>query len=324
MRRLNARFFVSMGLVSLLASVMLLAMYLDYIPDPHAIVRKGRAALAETIAASTSILISQSDVKSAEAVLQFTVKRNPDLLSAAVVKTDGKTVAVIGKHVENWQPLEGGISTDAQIQVPILSAGEKWGRVELRFAPLSQPGVMGYMREPRLQMVAFVAFGSLFAFYFYLGRVLRQLDPSRAIPGRVRAALDTLAEGLLVVDPKGYIVLANQAFSRVVGQTAEALIGKQASSFAWTDAQGAQLKGGTYPWAATLRDGTPLRNGFVRLEDGAGKARSFLVNCSAVQSGGKKPQGSLISFEDITELQEKEVELRAAKEEAAARNHRAA
>ena len=100
MRRLNARFFVSMGLVSLLASVMLLAMYLDYIPDPHAIVRKGRAALAETIAASTSILISQSDVKSAEAVLQFTVKRNPDLLSAAVVKADGKTVAVIGKHVD--------------------------------------------------------------------------------------------------------------------------------------------------------------------------------------------------------------------------------
>ncbi len=54
----------------------------------------------------------------------------------------------------------------------------------------------------------------------------------------------------------------------------------------------------------------------MRLEDSAGKARSFLVNCSAVQGGGKKPQGVLISFEDITELQEKEVELRQAKEDA--------
>ena len=52
MRRLNARFFVSMGLVSLLASVMLLAMYLGYIPDPHATIRQGRAALAETLAVS--------------------------------------------------------------------------------------------------------------------------------------------------------------------------------------------------------------------------------------------------------------------------------
>jgi PAS domain-containing protein len=247
MKRLNARFFVAMGLVSLLASVMLLGMYLGYIPDSQAIIRQGRAALAETLAVSTSTLISQSNVKSAEAVLQFTVKRNPDLLSAAVVKADGKTVAVIGDHLANWHELEDGISTDAQIQVPILSAGEKWGRVELRFQPLNQPGILGYVREPRLQMVAFVALGSLLSFYFYLGRVLRQLDPSRAIPGRVRAALDTLAEGLLVVDPGGYIVLANQAFSRVVGQNAEALIGKQASSFAWTDAQGSQLKGVACP-----------------------------------------------------------------------------
>ena len=314
--RLNARFFVSMGLVSLLASVMLLAMYLGYIPDHHATIRQGRAALAETIAVSTSTLISQSNVKSAEAVLEFTVNRNPDLESAAVVKADGETVAVIGDHLEKWQELQGGISTDAQIQVPILAAGKKWGRVELRFHALEQPGVMGFVREPRLQMVAFVMMGSMIAFYFYLGRVLRQLDPSRAIPGRVRAALDTLAEGLLVVDPKGYIVLANQAFSRVVGQAAEALIGKQASAFAWTGADGARFAADAYPWSATLRDGTPLRNGFARMDDSTGKARSFLVNCSAVQGGGKKPQGVLISFEDITELQEKEVELRQAKEDA--------
>jgi len=273
MRRLNARFFVSMGLVSLLASVMLLAMYLGYIPDNDATIRQGRATLAETIAVSTSVLIGQEDVKSAEAVLKFVVKRNPDLLSAAVVKADGESVAIIGDHTQHWQALEGGISTDAQIQVPILSGGERWGRVELRFQPLQQPGIMGFVREPRLQMVAFVMIVSMVAFYFYLGRVLRQLDPSRAIPGRVRAALDTLAEGLLVVDPKGYIVLANLAFSRVVGQSADSLIGKQTSAFAWTGADGAELKGDSQPWSGTLHDGTALRNGFVRLADSTGNGR---------------------------------------------------
>ncbi len=316
MKRLNARFFVSMGLGSLLASVMLLAMYLGYIPDHNATIRQARATLAETIAVSTSTLIGQDNLKAAEAILEFTLKRNKDMQSAAVVRANGETVAVIGDHAQHWQELEGGVSTDAQIQVPILAAGTKWGRVELRFVPLDQPGIMGWVREPRLQMVAFVMIVSMIAFYFYLGRVLRQLDPSRAIPGRVRAALDTLAEGLLVVDPKGYIVLANQAFARVVGQTADVLIGKQASAFAWTSADGARLAPKDCPWSATLRDGAALRNGFVRLEDSAGKVRSFLVNCSAVQSGGKKPQGLLISFEDITELQEKEVELRQAKEDA--------
>ena len=134
---------------------------------------------------------------------------------------------------------------------------------------------MGYVREPRLQMVAFVMIASMIAFYFYLGRVLRQLDPSRAIPGRVRAALDTLAEGLLVVDPKGYIVLANQAFSRVVGQSAEALIGKQASAFAWTGADGTRLT------AAAC----PVERDAARRHAAAQRLRA---------SGGQRRQGALV------------------------------
>src|SRR5262245_11094036 len=161
MKRLNARFFVSMGLVSLLASVMLLAMYLGYIPDHNATIRQARATLAETIAVATSTLIGQDNVKAAEAVLEFTVKRNKDMVSAAVIKANGEAVAVIGDHAQNWQELEGGISTDAQIQVPILASGKKWGRVELRFVPLQQPGIMGWVREPRLQMVAFVMIASM-------------------------------------------------------------------------------------------------------------------------------------------------------------------
>ena len=49
-----------------------------------------------------------------------------------------------------------------------------------------------------LGMVLFMGLGCFIAFYFYLGKALRHLDPSKAIPGRVRSALDTMAEGLLV------------------------------------------------------------------------------------------------------------------------------
>ena len=63
--------------------------------------------------------------------------------------------------------------------------------------------------------------------------VLHHLDPSRAIPGRVRAALDTLTEGLLVIDRKQNIVLANESFSKLVGKTPDNLLGQQASKLAW-------------------------------------------------------------------------------------------
>jgi PAS domain S-box-containing protein len=316
MKRPSARFFVSLGLASLLASVLLLAMYLEVVPDRHAAIRHGRAALAEAIAVNTSALIGDKDMTRAQAALQFVVERNEDLLSAAVVKTDGEAVAMIGEHAAHWQELPGGLSTDAQIQVPILAGAQKWGRVELRFEPLRKPGWLGALREPRVEMIGFVVVLSAIAFYYYLGRVLRQLDPSRAIPGRVRAALDTMAEGLLVIDPKGYIMLANQAFAEVVGEASDKLIGRLATSFAWLGPDGVKLPAQACPWHATLRDAQPLRHILVRLADSSGKVRSFMVNSSPVLGASGKAQGVLISFDDVTVLQEKEIELRIAKEQA--------
>ncbi len=316
MRRPSARFFVSLGLASLLASALLLAMYLDIVPDRHAAIRQGRGALAEAIAVSTSALLGDQDMARAKAALQFVVERNEDLLSAAVIKADGEAVATIGEHAEHWKPLPGGLSTDAQIQVPILAGKEKWGRVELRFEPLRKSGWLGSFREPRVEMIGFVVLLSAIAFYYYLGRVLRQLDPSRAIPGRVRAALDTMAEGLLVIDPKGYIMLANQAFAEVVGEASDKLIGRLATSFAWLGPDGVKLAAQACPWNATLRDAQALRHVLVRLADSSAKVRSFMVNCSPVMGASGKAQGVLISFDDVTVLQEKEIELRIAKEQA--------
>jgi signal transduction histidine kinase/DNA-binding response OmpR family regulator len=56
------------------------------------------------------------------------------------------------------------------------------------------------------------------------------------------------------------------------------------------------------------------------MDDADGKRRSFLVNCSPILAGAGKLGGVLISFDDVTELQEKEIELRQAKEDAEAAN----
>lgn len=52
----------------------------------------------------------------------------------------------------------------------------------------------------------------------YLGKILEQLNPSKAVLGRVRETLDTLAEGLLAIDRKGRITLCNQAFAITLGE----------------------------------------------------------------------------------------------------------
>jgi PAS domain S-box-containing protein len=318
LRRPSTRFLVALGLASLLMSVLLLALYGGLVPDRLASERAGRAALAESIAASASALVQQSDVERVQSLLKFVVERNSGLRSAALRHHSGEVVAEAGEHA--WTALPSEKSTDTHVQVPIALEDAPWGRVELRFAPLVKPGLRGVIEDPQVRMIAVVVCAAFLAFYFYLGRVLRQLDPSRAIPGRVRTALDTLTEGLLVIDTGARVMLANQAFAQMRGAAAEKLAGVDAGSFGWLLPDGTRLPAERLPWVSVLDSGEARKNLRLCLDDAQGKRRTFMVNCSPVNTGTGKPTGALVSLDDVTELQEKELELRAAKEAADAAN----
>jgi PAS domain S-box-containing protein len=157
-------------------------------------------------------------------------------------------------------------------------------------------------------------------FYLYLRRMLRHLDPSNAIPARVRTAFDTLAEGVLVLDPQGDIVLANKAFAHMVGQDADSLIGSSAAALPWTQRSEAAATGNLLPWVAALADGQLHSGDVLMLLDGSGERRTFMINSSPIPGAGDKPAGVLVSLDDVTELEHKELELRLARDSAQAAN----
>jgi PAS domain S-box-containing protein len=319
MKIFNTRVYIALGLASLMATVLLAASMLGLIPDRNGAIRDGRAALAETLAADATALLAQQEIARLEAILRFVVKRNPDILSVAVRTVEGVLVTV-GDHEPNWVPMEQVRSTDSQIQVPILAGGQRRGQLELRYRPLARPGLAGIPGNPLVQLIAFAVVAAFVTFYFYLGRVLSQLDPSRAIPGRVRAALDTLAEGLLIIDRKQNVVLANEAFARLVGRTPESMVGYQISKLEWLTADGAPLSKDSHPWTLALTKGAVESNGMINLRDAESHLHTFIVNCAPVLGSGGKPAGVLISLDDVTQLEENKVELGKAKEKAEAAN----
>jgi PAS domain S-box-containing protein len=321
MKFLNTRTYIAIGLSALVASLVLIASVLEILPDRDGAVREGRAALAETLAAGTTSLIANRDVLQLEAMLQFVLKRNADMLSAAVRDADGTPLVSVGPHESHWLTMTGARSTDSQIQVPIMAAGKKWGQLELRYQPLALSSISGILNNPLLRFVAFLASAGFIAFYFYLGRVLSQLDPSRAIPGRVRAALDTLAEGLLVVDRSQNIVLANEAIAKLLGKTPDNLLGVHVSKLEWLTADGSRLHADSHPWASALRTGLAQANHTIGLRDAQDTERTFIVNCAPVLGGRGRPAGVLISLDDVTQQERHKVELGKAKEKAEAASH---
>ncbi|MBI4756152.1 MAG: response regulator [Betaproteobacteria bacterium] len=349
MKALNARTQIALGLALLVASLVLCAGFLGLVPDRDAAVRQGRAALAETLAASATALAGQAEPARLRALLEFVSSRNAELLSAAVRRGDGEIAVAVGDHGP-WLPPAGEHSTDTQLLVPIWSAEARWGQLELRFPPLAAEGLAGLLGAPWVVLAAAMFAAAFAVFHVYLGRVLRHLDPSQAVPERVRTALDTLAEGLVVIDRRQNIVLANQAFARLLGEAPDALLGRRLGRLAWQGADGKSLEAADLPWTGALRDGRHRHGGMLLLPgagdvsphaalppEGAapglgrpgaggvsphpalppgGGLRTFIVNCSTVPGAGGRPGGALISFDDVTELETHKRELRAAKEQA--------
>jgi PAS domain S-box-containing protein len=316
---LPARTHIAIGLAGIVTTAVLLAVFIGLLPDRIGALREGRIALAESVAATSTTLITANERRRLESVLRFLVERNPELLSVAVRDARDELLAVAGEHAA-WVPLEWGSANDSQIQVPLWSGQRRWGQLEMRFRPMVAEGWRGVLEFPGLMLGVFLFLVCLVAFELYLGRVLRHLDPSRAVPGRVRAALDTLTEGLLVLDRNQHVVLANRSIAQLLGKPAEALQGVDARSIGWLGMNCAPAAAAELPWRAALEEGRVQRNAMIRLQSAAGALRTFLVNCSPVLGAGAKPGGVLVSLEDITELEKKEVELKMARDEAEAAN----
>ena len=320
MTKLSAKTRIALGQIGLVASVLLAASFIGLIPDQRASIREGRAALAEALAANSSALVTQRDIGRLEANLQFVVERNDDLLSAGLRTSHGKLVADVANHAEGWERVDSNLSTEDQVKVPIWAGREPWGHVELRFEKLTDDAWWGFLRDPLILLISFVALSCFGAFYFYLGKMLKHLDPSQAIPGRVRSALDTMAEGLLVLDNQEQIVLANRAFGNLMQKTADELLGVRISALPWTDADGKPLAEDERPWRRALHKGQPEVNQRIRLTLSDESRLTFMINCSPVLGSGGSHAGVLVSFDDVTQLEEQEIELLRSKEEAEAAN----
>jgi hypothetical protein len=92
------------------------------------------------------------------------------------------------------------------------------GTVEVAFTPLRGNGFIGWIKDPVIGLIIFFAVMGFIGYGFYLRKMLRHLDPSSVIPDRVKTMLNTLAEGVLVLDKNERVVLGERSV-RIDGRT---------------------------------------------------------------------------------------------------------
>ena len=298
---------ISLGLVLITCSILLGLDMIGFLPLGSDELVESRIRLCETLAAQATVATERNDLATIRASLQIAVGRNEDVVSGGLRAAGGDLLVGVGDHAGLWQRDESSRPRATHVEVPLFRGGKPWATLEVLFANPVQGGILQQLwQRPLLRLVVFLAAACFVSYLLYMKRTLRHLDPSAVIPTRVQSTLDVMAEGVVLLDKAERIVLANAAFADSVGKKAGSLLGVHLSKLGWksVDSAGASP---WLPWVEAVASSETV-SATLRLER-SGEKRSFVVKGAPVLDGWGKARGAIATFDDVTELEQKTLEL---------------
>lgn len=294
---------ISFALVLLTACLLLSAELLGFAPDESKYLLDARKQVSEALAIQFTIFTPNQDSKNIQKMLGYVVKRNPEIESAAIRLQNGQLIFQVGDHEKKWDDSVKEKSSTTHLIVPILQNNEPWGNIELKFSPLRGLSRFDFMHQSIFKMGSFVLLMGFFVYLVFMLRTLKLLDPSAVIPDRVNAAFDTLSEGIIILDEREQIVLANKSIIEKLARPMSSLMGVKLSTLQWQGSN-ADRSGQHFPWQKVLSSGTSSIGRQLTLASADENIFKFVINASPIQNEKSVTQGVLITLDDITELEE--------------------
>lgn len=298
---------LSLGLVVLMLSILILAQALGLAPGTERQQLKVRQNLAETLAVQTIFAIQRGDDLLLQAMLENVVARNPEVTSVGIRRNDSKIVAQTLQHEQFWSDADKENSIPTHIRLPLLLNGIQRGTFEISFQPLAHEDSLLDGIPNFVLLAIFMSIAGFLGFWFYIKRALHHLDPSAVVPARVRNALNILAEGVLILDKREQIVLANSSLIEKLQRDEKSLMGRKASGLGWKIDP--SEKHSELPWLRALATGEKQVGVRLLLTSKNHHEQVFRVNAVPILDDKGNSQGTVASFDDISELEAKNRQL---------------
>ena len=299
---------ISLGLALFTMTLLMGVDMLGIFPDPNKAVLDLRKKTCESLAVYASLAVQKEDLRAIQTTLDVLKQRNEDILSAALRKDSGTVVAKVGDHDLNWSISNKEVSTPTNVQVPISKGNVHWGTFEVSFKAAHANLLEELWDKPVVKLMVLVVPLAFLGYCLMMRKTLRHLDPSAVVPERVKVALDSLVEGVVLMDHQERIVLANKAFEKNVYHFKDSLMGQKVSDLSWTHAK-SQEDVKDFPWQQAIRNGTSQSAIPLSLQSGEGNVRTFMVNGAPILDGAGKTRGALATFDDVTLIEQQNTEL---------------
>lgn len=292
---------ISFGLISLVMGwILLLDMMVGFWPDTGKVTIQLRAKTSEMLAIQSAQYIQAGDFVGLKKSLEESVHEQTGVRSVAMRHKSGKIVLQVGDHALYWKP-KTTASTQDFARLGISAGNQPWGEIEIAFTPSTPQTPLDWLRKKAVVSFLLLIVGGFVMYVFYLRGVFSYLDPSTVIPDRVSSAFDAFSEGVMMVDVAGKVMIANKMFRSWGEDMAGNLFGKQASTLSVVkNTMGVDPK--AYPWTKSMEalqsvNGWPLKIALPSKE-----SIKVIVNCSVIQDAANTVRGCMVTFADVTEL----------------------
>ena len=292
---------IVIGLVLLMTCVLLFAKAFRLFPGAEEAELRRRTTIAEMAAIQIAVNAAQDDQALVRRLLEEMVRRYDGLKSACLLR-DGSAAIATSDHARHWAGALPQISTPTHLRVMLSDKQKPWGELQIAFAPMPQYTTWyDWWSQTETRLKVFILAGSFVLFWFYLSRMLTMLDPSSVIPDRMQLLMDTLVEGMVILDENERIVMANQSFANTAFSSVDRLIGQKLSSLPWRGQDGAEAN--FHPWNVEESRDLQQRGVPMQLLIGARHARRLNVNASPILAADGTHMGMVVTFADQTVIE---------------------
>ncbi len=313
---------MTLALVGLCGTLVLLAdMFFGLMPGAEAQTRHLRKNIGEALAIQVAALMQSEDRAALQRTFDGVLARTQDVQSLAIRRGDGTVLMQAGDHDRTWQPTDDNLSHPEQVIVPLNAAGSRWGSFEIAFRTDAIHPVWRFLTQPLMLLMLFISGAGTLVFGLYMRRALQHLDPASVIPERVQGAFDAMAEGVVVLDARGRLLLANKAFRALHADAPEVATGQTLSAVPWLSANlPADLS--QHPWVRAMSERAANAGQTLEIDRGGPAARILVINSAPITEPSGSVRGCIVTFDDVSELHrahealhEAMAELKSSKEE---------
>ncbi len=289
MQRLSITYRLAL-LLALLSTAPLVLLVFNRTSDEIARQWQHRLQSSEQVAISCSLHLRHKDYVTAGKLLDHFAGKSESVTGLRLVRFDGLVIHQIGMMVDD----ESVASNDPNfVSVPITRDNRQWGRLDVSFRDSLAESQLWHIAKAFVTTLGL----NLLMFALLLRRSLAVLDSGSVVPRRVKNTLDTIAGGVVILDAKGRIVMANDAFRLSCDKAMDDLVGHTLSSLPFRSEEK------ILPWIRAKQERNRISGATLFLPSESDGERCFVVNATPIFDSKDELAGTLISFEDVTTLE---------------------